>query len=106
VLNFLGASWRSGRRWSQVVLDPPSRSVSSAVIGGFDIQRDHRELVLATLEVMQPGGVLWFSTNHQRFEPELEMLPVAERQEVTAATIPPDFRNGQVHRCWRMVTPG
>jgi 23S rRNA G2069 N7-methylase RlmK/C1962 C5-methylase RlmI len=70
----------------------------------FDVQRDHRELIERTLEVLAPGGVLYFSTNHQRFEPRLEGLP-AEVREITGETVPEDYRNRTVHRCWRMTVP-
>jgi len=83
------------------VLDPPSFSDKGE---GLDVQRDHRALVQATLPLLAPGGVLYFSTNHQRFEPELEGLAgVAECHEITAETVPEDYRNKQVHRCWRFV---
>src|SRR4051794_5281170 len=58
------------QRWDLCVLDPPSRSDR----GGFDVLRDHRELIDATLRVLEPKGVLWFSTNHQRFVPQLDGL--------------------------------
>lgn len=92
------------RSWDLAVLDPPSFSTSTAMQGDFDVQRDHRPLVEATLAVLRPGGVLWFSTNHQRFRPDLEGLAqVAELVDETGRTVPEDYRNKQVHRCWRLV---
>lgn len=99
---FLEDAIRDGLTWDLIVLDPPSFST----LGDgrmLDIQRDHRKLVLACLAVLSPGGVLWFSTNHQRFEPNLDGLPVASLRDMTAQTIPEDFRNQAVHRCWRIV---
>ena len=87
-----------------VILDPPSfLTLGSAEL---DVQRDHRKLVIASLAALEPGGVLWFSTNHQRFEPNLEGLPVASIRDMTERTIPPDYRNRSVHRCWRIVAEG
>jgi 23S rRNA G2069 N7-methylase RlmK/C1962 C5-methylase RlmI len=88
-----------GGPWDLIVLDPPSRSVSSRMQGEFDVQRDHRPLVEACLQRLAPGGVLWFSTNHQRFAPALDGLPA---EEWTARTVPIDFRNRQAHRVWRL----
>jgi 23S rRNA (cytosine1962-C5)-methyltransferase len=75
------------------VVDPPSRSDR----GGFDVLRDHRDLIEAALRVLRPGGVLWFSTNHQRFVPRLEGLAFAEID-----TVPEDFR-GHPHRTFRIA---
>lgn len=81
-------------RFGLCVLDPPSFSD-----GGFDIQKDHPKLVEAALAVLEPGGVLWFSTNHQRFEPHLPAAAV----EMTARTVPADYRNRTAHRSFRIV---
>lgn len=79
--------------YSLIVCDPPTFS------DGFDVGRDHRALVEQCLALLQPGGVLWFSTNHQRFEPNLPAAAV----EMTDKTVPPDYRNRTVHRSFRMV---
>src|SRR6185436_2536444 len=101
VKEWLDRTRRSGRKWQVAVLDPPSWSDKGE---GLDVQRDHRELVESTLPLVAPGGLLYFSTNHQRFEPRLEGLTgVTECVEVTADTVPLDYRNKQVHRCWRIV---
>ncbi|MBS2021499.1 MAG: class I SAM-dependent methyltransferase [Deltaproteobacteria bacterium] len=81
-------------------VDPPSFSSKGPDGGDFEVQRDHRKLIDETLAVLTPGGVLWFSTNHQRFEPELEGLNATER---TKDTVPVDYRNEQVHRVFRVV---
>src|SRR5215467_9291730 len=76
---------RSGPRFGLCVLDPPSFSTRAGA-SPFDVQRDHRALVLAALGALLPGGVLYFSTNHQRFEPRLEGL---RAEEITRDTAPP-----------------
>lgn len=102
---FLGRSRREGRRFTLAVLDPPSFSTSQTVGRDFDVQRDHRNLVADTLAVLEPQGILWFSTNHQRFEPQLEGLG-ATVEDWTERTIPADYRNRRVHSCWRLVKAG
>ena len=62
------------------------------------MQRDHRALIEKTLALLDPGGVLWFSTNHQRFEPQLEGLNAREID-----TVPEDYRNRAVHRAFRIT---
>jgi len=91
----------SGQKFSLCVLDPPSFSTREGE-AAFDVQRDHPALVAQTLAVLEPGGVLWFSTNHQRFEPQLGGLPAASVREVTDETLPPDYRR-RAHRSFRIV---
>jgi len=84
------------RRWTLCGVDPPSFSDFGGKM--FDVQRDHRALIDRTLQVLAPGGVLWFSTNHQRFAPGLDGLRFNEEQ-----TVPEDFRNRTAHRAFRIV---
>jgi 23S rRNA (cytosine1962-C5)-methyltransferase len=95
----LGKMAREARRYSLVVVDPPSFSDRG---GDWDVQRDHAGLLRDVLGVTARGGVVWFSTNHARFEPKLDGLPVAELVELTEETTPEDFRRAP-HRVWRMV---
>ena len=88
----------AGRRFSLCVLDPPSFSTRTGA-PSFDVQRDHRELIESALSTLLPGGVLYFSTNHQRFEPRLENLGA---EEITRETAPPDYRRTP-HRSFRIV---
>ena len=85
--------------------DPPSFSTGGGE-PAFDVQRDHRRLVESALAVLGRDGVLYFSTSHQRFEPALDGLPAARVEEITARTVPEDYRNRAVHRCWRIVRLG
>jgi 23S rRNA G2069 N7-methylase RlmK/C1962 C5-methylase RlmI len=98
---FLARAAREGRRYALCVLDPPSFSTRES--GSFDVQRDHRSLIEEALRVLTPGGVLWFSTNHQRFVPDLAGLPAASVTDATSRTVPADYRNRQAHRSFRIV---
>jgi 23S rRNA (cytosine1962-C5)-methyltransferase len=93
---------QAGRRFGLCLLDPPSFSTREGA-PSFDVLRDHRRLVEQALSLLEPGGVLYFSTNHQRFQPDLASLRCAELREITAETVPVDYRNKQVHRCFRIA---
>jgi 23S rRNA G2069 N7-methylase RlmK/C1962 C5-methylase RlmI len=93
---------REGRRFDLCVLDPPSFSTREGA-PSFDVQRDHPALIEQALALLSPAGVLYFSTNHQRFEPRLSGLRAASVREITAETVPVDYRNSQAHRCFRIV---
>ena len=85
------------------VVDPPTFSNSKRLDEFWDIQRDHAELLRLLLERMSPGGVIFFSTNFRRFKLAEEELRGVAIREISRQTVPPDFRNRRIHRCWRMV---
>jgi len=92
-----------GETFDLVVLDPPSFSASKKMASTFDVQRDHVELLEDTAALLSPEGVLYFSTNFTGFELAKDPLPGWSFEELTPASIPPDFRNRRIHRCWRIA---
>lgn len=98
VADFLDQARRKKARWDLVLVDPPSFSTRWRT-GRFDIQSHHRSLLSEVMDVIEPGGTVYFSTNHQRFEPDLQGL-AQSIEEITERTIPVDFKNRQAHRCW------
>ncbi|MHB8902159.1 MAG: bifunctional 23S rRNA (guanine(2069)-N(7))-methyltransferase RlmK/23S rRNA (guanine(2445)-N(2))-methyltransferase RlmL [Thermoguttaceae bacterium] len=88
------------------VVDPPTFSNSKRTEDIWDVQRDHAALLHAVFLRMATGGVVYFSTNFRRFKlAEGELQGVAVR-EISRQTVPADFRNRRIHRCWRMVRLG
>jgi 23S rRNA (cytosine1962-C5)-methyltransferase len=105
VFAFLKKAKSTGESFDLAVVDPPSYSTTRARNQSFDILADHPRLLTAALRLMRPGGILFFSTNHQGFELKSEALQVSEIREITDTTIPEDYvRNRQpIHRCWRVM---
>ena len=103
VSRYLYQTYQSGQKFTLAFVDPPSFYQDRSKGRSFDINRDHPILLKKVLRVMQPGSYVFFSTNHQRFEPKLAKLPVHDLLELTPKTIPEDYRNRQIHRCWRMT---
>lgn len=93
-----------GRPFDLAVVDPPTFSNSKKLDDVWDVQQRHAELLNLLLTQMSPGGVIYFSSNLRRFKLHEEKITGAEIREITAQTIPPDFRNKRVHRCW-VLTP-
>ncbi|HLD69560.1 MAG TPA: class I SAM-dependent methyltransferase [Candidatus Omnitrophota bacterium] len=100
---FLERAFRDKHRFTLAFVDPPSFFQDRSKNVSFDVNLDHPELIRNVLKVMAPGSFVFFSTNHQRFEPRFEGLNVHDLTELTPATIPEDYRNRSVHRCWRMT---
>jgi 23S rRNA (cytosine1962-C5)-methyltransferase len=106
VLRWLPGACAQGLRFDLIVLDPPSFSTSKAMTGVLDVQRDHAALLADCAGLLAPGGVLYFSTNLRTFKPDPQVLARLGAQEISARTVPEDFRNRRIHRCWRMQLTG
>jgi 23S rRNA (guanine2445-N2)-methyltransferase / 23S rRNA (guanine2069-N7)-methyltransferase len=85
------------------VVDPPTVSKSKRMRRPFDVQGDHAALLRSVLGVTAPGGVVYFSTNLRRFALDFDPRGAAEIEDISAKTIPPDFRDPKTHRCFRIV---
>ena len=100
--------------WDIIVLDPPTFSNSKKTKDTLDINRDWPKLVNAALQHLNPGGTLYFSTNSRQlhFDEALLQPPTKANdgaglkvKDITTATIPEDFRNQKIHRCWKICLP-
>ena len=87
-----------------IFCDPPTFS-NSAKAADFDVQREHVRLLLAAVQRLAPGGVLYFSNNFRRFRLDEEAVAAFARvEEISPRTIDPDFeRNARIHRAWRLT---
>jgi 23S rRNA (cytosine1962-C5)-methyltransferase len=103
VLQWLGEARRAGERFDLILLDPPSISKSKAMVHSLDVQQDHPKLIQDCARLLTPGGVLYFSTNLQRFRVAPEAFHGLEAEEISHLTVPEDFRNRKIHRCWRAI---
>lgn len=93
------------RSWDLIVLDPPSFSVSKEMRERFEVQRDYVDLVRDALSVLAPGGSLYFSTHFRDFRFDASRFPGVTSEELTPGTIPEDFHQRTIHRCWRLRKP-
>ena len=85
------------------VVDPPTFSNSKRTDGIWDVQRDYVECLNSTCQRMQDGGVIYFSTNFKRFKFEQDRIEATTVHEISRQTVPDDYRNQRIHRCWRIV---
>lgn len=89
-----------GQTYDLAVVDPPTFSNSKRLQEDFDIQRDYPRLLRAVLRLMSPGGLIYFSSNFRRLKFDESELPGARVHEISKQTVPEDFRNQRIHRCW------
>jgi 23S rRNA (guanine2445-N2)-methyltransferase / 23S rRNA (guanine2069-N7)-methyltransferase len=91
-------------RYGLIFLDPPTFSNSKGMREAFDVQRDHVRLLSQATRLLEPDGELIFSTNRRDFRMDAEALKGLRLEDITRATLPPDFaRSPRIHRCWRIT---
>ncbi|MCP4477508.1 MAG: SAM-dependent methyltransferase [Planctomycetaceae bacterium] len=92
------------KRFDLAIVDPPTFSNSKQTELDWDVQERHCELLEKVHGVMRLGGVVYFSTNFRRFKFDDQYLgDLFEIREISKQTVPEDFRNRRIHRCWRLV---
>lgn len=100
VFGFLGDATGRCERYDLIVMDPPSFSNSKKMSGVLDVQRDHALLINQCLKLLSDGGELFFSTNLRSFNLDEAALATHSIKEISGQTVPEDFRNRKIHRCW------
>ena len=93
-----------------IILDPPTFSNSKATADVLDINRDWPQLVKDCLNILAPGGTLYFSTNSERLKFDINKIPPKtaggtefQWKEITEQTIPVDFSSKHPHKVWKFT---
>ena len=95
------AKSRQPMSFDLIFCDPPTFSTSKKMEETLDIQRDHVDLLRASMRHLARDGLLLFSNNYRRFRLDEALLAEFDVRDITADTIPPDFaRNPKIHQCW------
>lgn len=107
VLEFLDSP-DAGRGYTLAVVDPPTFSNSKSTEDDWEVGRDQADLFERLIPRMAPGAVIYFSNNYRRFKLDEEMLSRlgVTAREISNRTVPPEYRNRRIHRCWRLVVGG
>lgn len=107
-MKWLAEAIERGEHYDLIFIDPPTFSTSKRMEGTFDVQRDHAALLTQAALLLDAGGEIIFSNNLRRFRLDREALEPLDLviEEISAATIPEDFRrNPRIHNCWRLSKP-
>lgn len=91
-----------------IILDPPTFSNSKNTYNVLDINKDWPQLVKDCLNILTPGGTLYFSTNSERLKFDRQQLPQAtisgctiDCEEITNSSIPKDYEGTRCHKLWK-----
>lgn len=93
-------------QWDLAIVDPPTFSNTKGMEQDWDVQRDHAELLAQLAAHVVPGGIVFFSTNFRRFKLDEAALDDYAIRDITRQTIPEDFRNQKIHKCWLLTRRG
>ena len=97
---FLVDARNRGRTWDLVICDPPTFSNSKRTDSVFDVGRDQTPLLRTIRSVLAPEGQVVFSTNFKKFKLDEATFTGYEVEEISDKTVPQDFRDRRIHRCW------
>ena len=96
----------SDKKYDIAVMDVPTFSNSKRTEEVWDVQQNYVEALSMLIARMSDEGVIYFSTNYRRFKLDEELLQGVKVREISKQTVPEDFRNKRIHRCWRMICSG
>lgn len=101
-LAYLKEAKQRREQYDIIICDPPTFSNSKRMDqGSFDVARDQAALIRDCLSLLAKNGLLYFSTNARGFKlDESGLPPNTSYDELTPDSIPEDFRNRNIHRCW------
>lgn len=101
-LKFLNEEVRTTNLYDVIVIDPPTISRSKKMIEMFDVQKDYPFLLKHALQLLSENGTIFFSTNSRKFNFDPTLFQECSIQEITEKTIPLDFHQKKIHRCWKI----
>ncbi|MDE1712940.1 SAM-dependent methyltransferase, partial (plasmid) [Chromobacterium amazonense] len=91
-----------GKQFDLIVMDPPTFSNSKKMRDILDVQRDHVWLIDYAMALLAPGGWLYFSNNLRTFQLDQRLSDDYQIRDISAQSVPEDFRNRKIHQCWRI----
>jgi 23S rRNA G2069 N7-methylase RlmK/C1962 C5-methylase RlmI len=99
-LKFLKDELYARAKYDIIIVDPPTVSRSKKMDQLFDIQVDYISLLNDSLKLLSPTGCIFFSTNSRKFVFDTTLFEHCQVKDISEKTIPLDFHNHKIHRCW------
>lgn len=104
-LKFLDDELRSDCKYDLIIIDPPTISRSKKMSQFFDLHVEYIPLITKSLNLLDKGGMLIFSTNSRKFDFDLSRFPGCLIEDISIKTIPLDFHDQKIHKCWKIIRP-
>jgi 23S rRNA (cytosine1962-C5)-methyltransferase len=106
IQNALDYLMKAVNKFDLIFLDPPTFSNSKKMEDDFEVEKDQVVLVENCLRLLSPGGTLYFSNNKRKFQLDPKISEIANVVDITAQTIPQDFRDQKIHHCYKITHLG
>ncbi len=91
------------QKFDRIFVDPPTYSNSHSRDTDWDVQRDHKQLLLACKMVLNPNGTIIFSNNFKKFILDEELNEYFKIEDLTQKSISPDFVKSKIKRvCYQL----
>jgi 23S rRNA (cytosine1962-C5)-methyltransferase len=94
---------KASSRFDIIILDPPTFSNSKKMTEDFEVEKDQVFLIHNCMRLLDPKGVLYFSNNKRKFKIDPTLLEKYHILDITAKTIPEDYRDLKVHQCFKIT---
>jgi 23S rRNA (cytosine1962-C5)-methyltransferase len=99
VTAFLREERNRNGKWDIIVVDPPTFSNSSMAETDFDVNKHWPSLLNSCAALLSPDGIIIFSTNSRTLVWDASIVGMPTK-DFSRFTVPKDFRNAKIHRCW------
>lgn len=91
------------QKFDTIFVDPPTYSNSHSRETDWDVQRDHKQLLLACKRVLNPMGTILFSNNYRKFVLDSDLSEYFTLTDLTQKSISPDFEKSKIKRvCFQL----
>ena len=85
-------------KFDKIFVDPPTYSNSHSRETDWDLQRDHKQLLLACKRLLNKGGEILFSNNYRKFQLDEDLFDYFQITDLTHKSISPDFQKSKIKR--------
>ena len=85
-------------KFDLIFIDPPTYSNSHSRETDWDLQRDHKQLLLAWKRLLNQGGEILFSNNYRKFILDEDLAHYFSITDLTHKSISPDFQKSKIKR--------
>ena len=103
VLGWIDTAAKAGPCYDLIICDPPTFSNSTAMATSWSVDRDQSWLLDRCHRLLRQGGTLYFSTNSRGFKLAWPTPAGTTITDISAQSVPEDFRNRKIHQCWKIV---
>jgi 23S rRNA (cytosine1962-C5)-methyltransferase len=89
-------------KYDLIFLDPPTFSNSKSMDKEFEVEQDHVQLITNCMLLLKSDGILYFSNNKKSFKLAQGLDESYQIKDISAQSIPQDFRDKKIHQFYEI----